>query len=772
MPARLALLLPLLAAGLAAQKAPSPPLPFKLVDGGVYLRAELRAPGQRLDAHVQIDLSSGVAMQLHSNSAQVLELAEFDTWVEVEVEGHKLGEFSAQVSRLRALERVTAENAQALEEVPAVAILGWPAFSKHRTRFDFDRRRLQILEPLLELPADAAPLITPDDALGEAPELQVGGTWATTLDVTSVPRLTLRDQNGAGIPATLGTTAFDTFVDQVWATDRGHPTGALPTLRLGPVELTNFAALRPRPRLSAGSGQPRIVLGTGLLRSTVLTLDPARSRLELTVAKAPADPKLDREMIAAMTTRDLDALDELLGKHVTHRLAEEASGLLLQGRFQTGEGGAEALESAVLTRVKAAPERRRARTAMDLAERLQEAAPQVWNDVRRPLLDLALKASEKDENAETVHKVRSEIGGIYLEAGDLDEAWKHLLGAAFGLPRDGMVNFRLGRLYEKQGRFERAWSRYLAASVTADAGADGLNALKRLAREREITTPFDVDEMEIALEGRVPAFEPASRFTPAKDGPPPTRRVLVELFTGAQCPPCFAADLAGDGLLAHFEGGHVTLIQHHVPIPAPEPMVSRSSMARARAFGVRGAPTVVVGGLRPVQGVGGRSQPKVESGFRALRDVVTNELKRPSPWKLTIDATGKDRDLSASVKVEGPAASGMKLTVWLTERTVLYPGRNRIAFHRHVNRAELTSGRIALAEDAGTRTWNGSINLDAVGDDLDVYLDGQFGADAFAMRPLDLPLKQMGLIAVLWGPNGAAEQTAYWEYAPKLKEER
>jgi len=49
-----AILLGLLVSFAAAQPSPSPPLPFKVVDGAVYLRGELRAPGQRIDAHVQL----------------------------------------------------------------------------------------------------------------------------------------------------------------------------------------------------------------------------------------------------------------------------------------------------------------------------------------------------------------------------------------------------------------------------------------------------------------------------------------------------------------------------------------------------------------------------------------------------------------------------------------------------------------------------------------------------------------------------------------------
>src|SRR5262249_1397065 len=43
-----------------------------------------------------------------------------------------------------------------------------------------------------------------------------------------------------------------------------------------------------------------------------------------------------------------------------------------------------------------------------------------------------------------------------------------------------------------------------------------------------------------------------------------SRVVLVELFTGAQCPPCVAADLAFDALGKTYKPTEVALLQYHV----------------------------------------------------------------------------------------------------------------------------------------------------------------------------------------------------------------
>src|SRR5262249_30169554 len=59
------------------------------------------------------------------------------------------------------------------------------------------------------------------------------------------------------------------------------------------------------------------------------------------------------------------------------------------------------------------------------------------------------------------------------------------------------------------------------------------------------------------------------------------RVVLVELFTGAQCPPCVAADLAFDGLQKTYKPTEVVLLQYHLHIPRPDPLTNADTEERA-----------------------------------------------------------------------------------------------------------------------------------------------------------------------------------------------
>ena len=78
------------------------------------------------------------------------------------------------------------------------------------------------------------------------------------------------------------------------------------------------------------------------------------------------------------------------------------------------------------------------------------------------------------------------------------------------------------------------------------------------------------------------------------------RVALVELFTGAQCPPCVAADLAFDALGQGFKPTEVVRLEYHLHIPGPDPLTCPDGLARQEAYGdaIEGTPTVFVNGTR------------------------------------------------------------------------------------------------------------------------------------------------------------------------------
>src|SRR5262249_34858033 len=120
----------------------------------------------------------------------------------------------------------------------------------------------------------------------------------------------------------------------------------------------------------------------------------------------------------------------------------------------------------------------------------------------------------------------------------------------------------------------------MGPKANADRQDRVLNALAMAQRNSGDAAAADATDAKIAalqtiLDNEYLAKVPA--FTPAKfDGRKgkSDRAVVMELFTGAQCPPCVAADLAFDGLEKTYKPSELILIQYHMHIPGPDPLTN------------------------------------------------------------------------------------------------------------------------------------------------------------------------------------------------------
>src|SRR5262249_3224317 len=89
------------------------------------------------------------------------------------------------------------------------------------------------------------------------------------------------------------------------------------------------------------------------------------------------------------------------------------------------------------------------------------------------------------------------------------------------------------------------------------------------------------DELVRSMEATDLPFQPGT-FTGRRGKS--ERVVLVELFTGANCGPCVAADLAFDGLLRTFEPRDVVLLQYHLSIPSFDPLANADTERRSQYY--------------------------------------------------------------------------------------------------------------------------------------------------------------------------------------------
>lgn len=229
-----------------------------------------------------------------------------------------------------------------------------------------------------------------------------------------------------------------------------------------------------------------------------------------------------------------------------------------------------------------------------------------------------------------------------------------------------------------------------------------------------------------------------------------TRTVLAELFTGAECPPCVAMDLAFDGLLKTYKPSEVITLQYHLHIPRPDPLTCPDSVARADYYGdeVRGTPTVFVAGR--ALNIGGGPAAAAGQTYSAVRRAIDAALEQEPGVKLRLsvapDAPGTYK---ATVKVTDLAQPGekMMLRFALAEDRVRFTGGNGIRYHHLVVRA-MPGGPKGFPLTKPEMQQEIIIDPAAVRQALTRYLDEYAANEAPFPRPeRPLDLKNLKLVA-------------------------
>ncbi len=727
---------------------------LKFIEGRTFLKGELATGEKSVSVHVLLDLSSAEPLKLHARTAELLELAEGDS-VRFLARGHELFSAVPVLEEIKSLELLTRDLARELEEVPVVAVVGAAAFGSRVIDIDPRQRTLRLSAgPSAALPTTAAIVEGSAPQLGERVEIPFGSGAAPRFPV----RLVRGESSVAGL-ASLDTANYHLRVDAAWLQRVGEGQAAL---MFGPWDLLRCTAQRLCDEAPSADGTP-LLLGNAFLESFRLRLDMGRRVLQLECIEPLPDRSAAAEAFRALRARDIPALARWLESHAEHELRLEVASAHFEGLLSRRPlPEASVLIAALRTQSAADRPARKSRALLETLARWKVEQPEAYARLLRPVLDLAVESAGEDEDGTAVHKARSEIGAILLEEGDLEGAWRQLLAASLGMPRDGKVNERLGLLYERMGKRERAFSRFLQAAITVEGGPAGLEGLGRL-RRAEGGAPFNVNELERMLEGRAPIFEPASVHRPAA---PSSRRVLVELFTGAHCKPCAAADLAFEGLTHHFAGGEATCIQHHLHVPKPDPLTHPAALARAEALGVAGTPTLLLDGRVAVP-MGGQ---KGDAGkrFREAVAAIEKRLAEETPWRLEFGATLEARELKAHVSVSGPAGKGATLRLFLCERSMLMPGASGIVFHRLVSRAEIASGGVLLKLDAAPFKRSFSVRLSDVDAANASHLDEVEWASgaSFPLRAGPVDPGEIIVVAFLEA-EGEVVQSARFELAPR-----
>jgi hypothetical protein len=246
----------------------------------------------------------------------------------------------------------------------------------------------------------------------------------------------------------------------------------------------------------------------------------------------------------------------------------------------------------------------------------------------------------------------------------------------------------------------------------------------------------------------VPPFKPEP-FAGRKDSKA-NRAVVMELFTGAQCPPCVAADVAFDALHKSYQSKDLVLIQYHMHIPGPDPMTNKDTIARWDYYRelhpgkVGGTPTALFNGA--VMPGGGGAMAGAEKKFGQYSEKINELLEEATPIKLTGKATRTGDKVEIGVEYAGvPTDAEPRLRLLLVEDTVKYVGGNKLRFHHSVVRA-MPGGAAGtvLKDKAGKQAV--SVDVSQVRADLSKYLD-DFAANErpfpTSARPLEMAKLQV-----------------------------
>jgi hypothetical protein len=224
------------------------------------------------------------------------------------------------------------------------------------------------------------------------------------------------------------------------------------------------------------------------------------------------------------------------------------------------------------------------------------------------------------------------------------------------------------------------------------------------------------------------------------------RVVLVELFTGAQCPPCVAADLAFDALGKAFKPSEVVRLQYHMHIPGPDPLSNPDDEARFLYYRLEGTPSVLVNGREVAPGGGGETEGWEK--YEEYAEGIEQLLEEPAKATLKLKTARKDAkvniDVSADVRADG---DNLRLRVALVEEQVANTGRNKVAEHHHVVRAFAGGTRGEKVTKGETFRKTFTVDVEELRKNLQEYLDKTNKDTPFPNKERPLDLKKLRVIA-------------------------
>ncbi len=289
----------------------------------------------------------------------------------------------------------------------------------------------------------------------------------------------------------------------------------------------------------------------------------------------------------------------------------------------------------------------------------------------------------------------------------LEEAW----AANPNLPVVGAI---LGELAYKAGNDEKAMELLVPARLSGRAPASAVQALEALYRKQHDGSTEGLGAMLDAQYRKLypnPVRVEEYHSTDKRSD----RLVLAEVFTGSGCPPCVGADLAFDAAMERFPRKDLAVVMYHEHVPRPDPMTNPDTMARSKAYEVRGVPTYAIDGK--TAGGGGGTRDNAGKIYERIVTPIEKDLELPAEAKLTAQAAISGNTVKVTGTVGGvkDKSDDLKVRVLLVEEEIRYSGENGIRFHPMVVRA--------IAEEKADGEYSHTFNVDDVSAGLKKHLN-------------------------------------------------
>jgi hypothetical protein len=261
--------------------------------------------------------------------------------------------------------------------------------------------------------------------------------------------------------------------------------------------------------------------------------------------------------------------------------------------------------------------------------------------------------------------------------------------------------------------------------VTMLARSARLAGKDEVAAEAENRAKLIDEKLDAEYHEKVPPFKPQK--SAGRAGRPGDRTVVMEIFTGAECPPCVAADVGFDALLQSYATAEFIGLQYHLHIPGPDPLTNSDTVARQKYYGteVRGTPSTFFNGKADAGGGGGMSN--AEDKYKQYRDLIEPalETQKKAEISLTASRVGDDVTIDARASATGgdvPNEAKPRLRLVLIEESVRYPGSNKLRFHHNVVRG-FPGGIDGKAIEEGKGVIETRINLSELRKLQEAYLE-------------------------------------------------